>query len=135
MRAVTRKMPSARAVRNILLPLLLLFGASYGANAATGGTPAEINHLLVYLESSGCDFYRNGSWHEPKQARAHLEKKYRYLEKRALIGSTEDFISRGASASSMSGEKYLVRCSDGRPVSSAVWLSAELKRYRSRLKP
>ena len=115
-----------------LFALLVLFGLTSGASAAPAKTQREVTHLLAYLESSGCDFQRNGSWHKAKQARAHLEKKYHYLDKRALIGSAEDFISRAASASSMSGEKYLVRCPGGKAVTSASWLSLELQRYRGR---
>lgn len=132
MHALTVKILSGTLLRNSLMPLLLLFGTSTGAGAAPARTQGEVNHLLVYLESSGCDFQRNGSWHNPKQARAHLEKKYHYLDKRDMIGSAEDFISRAASASSMSGEKYLVRCPGGKAVTSASWLSLELQRYRGK---
>lgn len=92
----------------------------------------EITHLLEYLESSGCAFFRNGSWHDAREARAHLEKKNEYLSKRSLIGSTDDFIERAATGSSMSGEKYLVRCRDREAVASSVWLRSELARYRAR---
>jgi len=32
----------------------------------------EINYLLAFVESSGCEFYRNGSRYNSKQAQAHL---------------------------------------------------------------
>lgn len=100
------------------------------------GTPvasalAEIRHLLDYLESSSCKFYRNGTWHDAKDARAHLEQKNEYLMKRSLISSAEDFIEKAATSSSMSGERYLVRCQPNRTVPSSVWLSKELERLRS----
>lgn len=117
---------------NTLLAFLVLIGLTSGISAAPAKTQREVTHLLAYLESSGCDFHRNGSWHKAKQARAHLEKKYHYLDKRALIGSADDFISRAASASSMSGEVYLVKCPNGKAVSSSSWLGAELQRYRAR---
>ena len=44
---------------------------------------------------------------------------------------TEDFIERGATSSSISGEKYLVRCAPAGPVPSADWLTAELTRFRA----
>ena len=117
-------------LRTTALACALLFSAL--AAAAPGATTAaEVSHLLTYLESSGCDFYRNGTWHSAKEARAHLEKKYTYLVNRSLVASTEDFIDRAASVSSMSGQTYLVRCPSAQPVPSSVWLRAELDHFRS----
>jgi hypothetical protein len=36
-----------------------------------------INYLLGSIESSGCEFYRNGSWYDSKRAEAHLRSKYK----------------------------------------------------------
>ena len=112
---------------------LIAFTFAFVANAATPSaqTQAEITHLLDYLGGSQCDFYRNGSWHDAPAARAHLEKKRDYLLKRSLIGSTEDFITRAATGSSLTGEKYQVRCKPNPAVPSSEWLRAELKRYRA----
>ena len=33
----------------------------------------EIDYLLTRLESSGCEFFRNGRWYEAARARKHLE--------------------------------------------------------------
>jgi hypothetical protein len=109
----------------LLLSLLPLLGA-----APSSTTRAEIQHLLVYLENSGCQFYRNGTWHSAPDARAHLTKKYQYLLDKGLIKSAEDFVQRVAAESSMSGKPYQVRCGAGAPVTSAQWLSEELARYR-----
>lgn len=115
--------------------LLLAFLASPGT-AAVAAVPSanarvEIAHLLTYLETSRCDFYRNGSWHDSKEARAHLEKKKNYLMKRAVIGTAEDFVDMAATASSVSGEKYQVRCRPSPAVPSGEWLRAELARFRA----
>src|SRR4029453_19231433 len=56
----------------------------------------------------------NGSWYDAREARAHVEKKMNYLASRSLIGSAEDFIDRAATASSVSGDEYLVRCASNR---------------------
>jgi hypothetical protein len=56
----------------------------------------EISHLLAYLESSGCQFYRNGAWYDSRRAREHLERKYKYLLKENLVDSAETFIAAAA---------------------------------------
>ncbi len=103
-----------------------------GAHAAppSSAAQAEIQHLLVHLERSGCEFYRNGRWHGAPDARAHLERKYRYLVDRGLVSSAEDFIARAGSESSMSGKPYQVRCGATAAVPSAQWLAEELRRHR-----
>ena len=117
-------------VRTALMAVLLLIVAAAAAATPDPAAQAEIAHLLSYLETSGCAFYRNGTWHDAKEARAHLEKKRNYLVNRSLIGSTEDFIAKAATASSVSGEKYLVRCTPDQPVPSGAWLRAELQHFR-----
>ena len=115
------------------LPLLLVsFSGPVSAASPNGTTLAEIGHLLAYLGDSGCEFYRNGTWYGAVEARQHLEKKKDYLMQRSMISSTEDFIERAATQSSMSGETYQVRCRPNPAVSSNAWLKAELKKYRSR---
>jgi hypothetical protein len=90
----------------------------------------EVEFLLGYVEGSGCEFYRNGTWHDPKAARAHLRDKYRYLAAGNLINTTEDFIEKVATQSSLSGQPYKVRCRDGATVTAKQWLRAELARFR-----
>lgn len=115
--------------------LILLLGLSPTFALAAELTPPakrEIAHLLSYLQQSGCDFNRNGSWHATEEAVGHIQKKYEYLLKKNLVSSAEDFIDRAASESSMSGKPYLVRCGAHSPASSATWFKAELTRYRKR---
>jgi hypothetical protein len=118
-----------RAVAVLLAAFLMIPPA--WASPPSAATQNEISHLLSYLGASGCDFYRNGSWHDATEARSHLQRKLDYLVKHSLVTSTEDFIARGASSSSMSGEEYLVRCPGSEPVKSRAWLTGELQRYRS----
>ena len=92
----------------------------------------EINHLLTHLQSSGCQFNRNGDWHDAADAADHLKKKLTYALDKGAITSAEDFIDQAASKSSMSGKAYQVRCAKAAPQPSGQWLREELERYRAR---
>jgi Family of unknown function (DUF5329) len=91
----------------------------------------EVNFLLGYLEGSGCEFYRNGTWHDSKAAQEHLRDKYKYLAADNMINTTEDFIEKAASISSFSGKPYQVKCAGAEPVMSNQWLRDELVRLRT----
>jgi hypothetical protein len=114
----------------LLNSLFLLFAYTCSAAGLPTSTQAEITHLFSYLEKSGCQFNRNGTWYSPTQASEHLNQKYRYLLDKNLIASAEDFINRAAKESSMSGKPYLVQCGDARPVESAEWFKRELATFR-----
>lgn len=92
------------------------------------GTQDEIQHLLLFVESSGCEFERNGTVYDSKEARSHIERKYDYIKSR--VDETEDFIKYAATKSSMSGNKYQVTC-NGKQQTSAEWLHNEMSRYRA----
>lgn len=92
---------------------------------------AEIEALLQRLQSSGCEFERNGSRHTAAEAREHLLSKLSYLERRNAVQSTEQFIELGASRSSSSGKPYRVLCAGVPAVESGAWLRAELQRLRA----
>jgi Family of unknown function (DUF5329) len=91
----------------------------------------EVNLLLSYIGGSGCEFYRNGTWSDSKKAQTHLRDKYNYLVAGNQINTTEDFIERAATESSLSGQPYKVRCNGSAPVSSKQWLRDELTRIRA----
>jgi hypothetical protein len=91
----------------------------------------EIDYLLQSIETSGCSFYRNGTWYDGAQARAHLRTKYDYLAGRQLIGTAEDFIDKAATKSSISGQPYKIRCQDSIEVDSGPWLYQMLGQYRA----
>jgi hypothetical protein len=101
------------------------------AGALTPAARVEIDVLLKRLETSGCQFNRNGSWYPGPEARAHLQRKLEYLENKGLVETTEQFIERGASRSSMTGRAYLVKCGTGPPVESRVWLTRQLQAMRA----
>ena len=91
----------------------------------------EVNILLGFVEGSGCEFYRNGTWHDSKAAQAHLRDKYKYLVASNLINTAEEFIERAATESSFSGKPYEVRCNGGATITSNQWLRKELARIRA----
>jgi len=112
----------------LALALLMLPGARAAPPASV---QAEVAALLGYVEGSGCEFYRNGTWHDSSAAQVHLRDKYKYLAARNQINSTEDFIEKAAARSSFSGRAYEVRCSDRATITSSQWLREELARLRT----
>lgn len=123
----------AAALCAVALALLLV-----AADAAAALAPAaaqEIDALLARLAASGCQFKRNGSWHDGVAARAHLQRKLDYLKKHDAVASAEQFIERAATRSSVSGEAYWVRCGSAPPQPSAVWLGAQLEALRAAAPP
>jgi hypothetical protein len=110
---------------------LALFLAAEAVAADTAApVRAEIEALLSSLETSGCDFNRNGTWYSAADAKKHLLRKLAYIERGQDIGSTEQFIALAASKSSISGEPYQVRCAGGALVGSSEWLSRRLRQLR-----
>jgi hypothetical protein len=97
----------------------------------TLNSQTEIDYLLDFVEISGCEFYRNGSWYDSVRAQEHLRKKYDYLSARDRIVTAEDFIAKAASESSLSGIAYEIRCGGGcTSIATSEWLLAVLARYR-----
>ena len=109
-----------------LILALMLVPVARAAPPAMAQT--EINHLLEFVGSSGCEFYRNGSWFDSKRAQAHLRSKYQWLAPRDQIITTEDFIENATTRSSLSGQPYEVRCDGGeamKAMTSNRWLHDE----------
>ncbi|MDR0441005.1 MAG: DUF5329 domain-containing protein [Candidatus Accumulibacter sp.] len=98
--------------------------------AIAAPTPAsvrsEIDALLSSLQSSGCQFNRNGSWFSGSEARDHLLRKLEYIERRDGVQSTEQFVELAASRSSLSDRDYQVRCDGQAPEASQIWLIRRL---------
>jgi hypothetical protein len=116
----------------LILPLALCF--SYWPSAfaqPTAEAETEIDYLLTFVEVSGCEFYRNDSWYNSEQARAHLQKKYEYLSARDRIQTAENFIQLAATKSSMSGKPYEIRCGECTSTAASKWLTGVLLRYRT----
>jgi Family of unknown function (DUF5329) len=121
-------MKSQLKICSILMPGLLLVPAAHAEPPIN--TQIEVNFLLGYVDGSGCQFYRNGSWYDSKAAQDHLRDKYNYLSGSA-INTTEDFIEKAATKSSFSGQPYGVKCNSGVSQTSNKWLRDELARFRS----
>jgi hypothetical protein len=119
-------------IRSPLPALTLALCSGLAIAAPSPAAQAEIAQLLAAIERSGCQMQRNGSWHDAAAARAHIEKKYRYLLDKDLVHGTAEFIEMAASRSSRSGQAYQVRCGTTAPVTSAQWLQEELRRLRER---
>jgi hypothetical protein len=110
---------------------IMLSATSAMAGKADPATQREVGQLLDFVAQSNCQFNRNGSWYDAKKARVHLQEKYDYLDQRGKVPNAEAFIDLAASRSSMSGKPYQVRCGEAPAMSSATWLSTELKRLRT----
>ena len=115
----------------LLLLAILLSSTSYAADRKDI-MEKEIQHLFDHLKNSDCEFNRNGKWYNAEEAQNHINKKYNYLLKRGLINSTEQFIDRVASKSSMSGKPYIVKCGESQAINSSVWFKEELTRFRKK---
>lgn len=111
--------------------LLLVFAAIIlPCGALADDVPPEIDYLLTSVGASDCVFIRNGKRHDPADAEDHLRMKYRRGKRYAA--TTEDFIERLASRSSISKKLYTIDC-PGEPLTpSGEWLSKRLDEYRAR---
>lgn len=94
---------------------------------------AEIEHLLNFVSSSGCQFYRNGVAYTSEEAASHMRSKYNSPAALGRIHNAVDFIQRIASSSSLTGNPYSVRCAGAPEVHTESWLTAELLRSREQL--
>ncbi|WP_417917190.1 DUF5329 family protein [Candidatus Electronema sp. JC] len=92
----------------------------------------EISRLISFVETSSCQFNRNGAWHSSSEAAAHIRRKYEAALGKGLVHSAEDFIRAAASQSSLSGAPYTVQCQGGPVIRCADWLTGELRRIRGR---
>ncbi len=91
--------------------------------------PAEIDYLLNTIGSSDCTFIRNGKRHNAQDAEAHLRMKYRRGKRYAP--TSEKFIERLASKSSMSGKPYYIECESEVRMAFGQWLMQRLNEYRA----
>jgi hypothetical protein len=86
--------------------------------------------LLAFAPSLvDCVFVRNGKEYDAQDAEAHLRMKYRRGKRYAP--TTEKFIERLASMSSMSKKPYFIECGDEQRVPSGQWLTNLLSQYRT----
>ena len=91
--------------------------------------PAEIEYLLSTIGSSNCTFIRNGKQHDAQDAEAHLRMKYRRGKRYAP--TSEKFIERLASSSSLSNKPYYIECESEDKMAFGQWLMQQLNEYRA----
>jgi len=121
----------AKAFPGLVLALTL----AQVANAGPTPTPTavgEVEYLLDFVGTSGCDFYRNGVRYDSGAAKAHLRYKYDALVGHGQIRTADDFIEKAATKSSLTGIAYKVRCAGGPELSSNQWLRDALALHRSK---
>ncbi|MBT8108694.1 MAG: DUF5329 domain-containing protein [Gammaproteobacteria bacterium] len=107
----------------LVIPSLFL-----AAPGSAEDVPPEIDYLLATIGSSDCVFIRNGKHHDAADAEDHLRMKYRRGKRYAP--TTEAFIERLASKSSMSKKLYHIHCPGEELVPSGEWLTERLVEYR-----
>ena len=114
-------------MRIVVVVALLICLLPPGARADEA--PAEIDYLLNTIGSSDCIFIRNGKRHNAQDAEAHLRMKYRRGKRYAP--TSEKFIERLASKSSMSGKLYYIECESEVRKAFGQWLMQRLNEYRA----
>lgn len=98
------------------------------ADGLAPGESARIEYLLSSIAAlPGAQFIRNGSAYDAKAAVEHLRSKLRYAGSR--VRTAEDFIRYCASESSVSGQPYEIRFSDGRVMPSADFMRQKLLQF------
>jgi hypothetical protein len=112
--------------QSIALLVLLAFAPSM---VRADQTATEIDYLLSTIGQSDCVFVRNGKEYDAQDAEAHLRMKYRRGKRYAP--TTEKFIERLASMSSMSKKPYFIECGEEQRVPSGQWLTNLLSQYRT----
>ena len=89
----------------------------------------EINRLISSVGRNGCTFIRNGERYRGRAARELLRNKRELNEN--LFATTEEFITKIASASATTGEPYLVRCRGQEETEVSEWFTVLLEQFRT----
>ena len=119
-----------KSASSLAAVLLLVMSGVANAQSVSPATSTEIKLLFTALETSRCEFSRNGTWYDAQKASQHLQQKYDYLLKKNLVTTTESFIERAASQSSVSGKPYQVKCAGEEAVASKAWFTHKLAALR-----
>jgi hypothetical protein len=97
---------------------------------ATLAQQGEVEHLLTFVGVSNCEFYRNGTWYDAKQAQSHLREKLSIVTPMNHALTAEEFIEKVATKSAFTGLPYQIRCAGEKPVAVSDWLQGELRHHR-----
>ena len=110
----------------------LLCMAAFTCNAGgTTETEAEVEQLISLVGDSQCDFIRNGKAHTADAAASHLRMKFKRGKK--YVASTEEFIERIASKSSITRRPYEMDCIGQAKVAAKTWLTTQLAIIREKV--
>ena len=104
---------------------------AFSEDAATANADSRAIEALIasVAQLSNASFLRNGKSYPASTAARFLREKWQ--SQRSEVRSAEEFIDRIASFSSTTSKPYSIRFADGRQVSSAEHLRAELARLRA----
>ena len=114
-----------RSIIPLVISAAIFMSSPSGAEEELTGA---VQYLLDFVKNSDCTFIRNGKNHTPREAVAHIERKYDHF--RDEIKTPEDFIRLTASQSLISKKPYMVKTRDGRMMRSRDWLLEALEKYR-----
>lgn len=122
-------------LRLYVITLVFIFGSKSAEAQISKQVESEINHLLASVEASNCSFERNGTIHKAKKAAQHLRDKFKnasdsWFAPDPKKWTTDMFIEKIASKSSLSGDPYWIICDDHKKTKSEDWLKAALKKFR-----
>jgi hypothetical protein len=98
--------------------------------AETHPDAADVEHLLTFVATSGCEFYRNGTWYAATQAEAHLREKLAMVTSKNQVLTAEEFIEKVATKSAFTNIAYQIRCAGQKPIAVSDWLREELRHFR-----
>ena len=116
-------------MRFALVPVIPLLALALPVSADE--VPPEIDFLLTAIGASDCAFIRNDKRYTSEDAEDHLRMKYRRGKRHAP--TTEAFIDRLASKSSISRKAYMIDCPGEDLVPTGEWLTQRLAEYREQL--
>ena len=116
-------------MKKIRIGLLILLVLMIGDTFAQESHEADkIQYLISSIETlNGAEFIRNGKAYDAERAADHLRLKLKMAGDR--VKTAEDFIRLCASKSSLSGEPYRIRFSDGVTVEAEVFFHNRLKAF------
>ncbi len=121
-----------RATKATAWAALLALIPSVSAAQLSPLAQREINALLHAVGTSGCQFIRGGLPYSAARAQEHLSSKYEAMAARGMLASTEDFIDKAATSSSITGQAYAIQCGAADPQKSGDWMRAKLAAMRQK---
>jgi hypothetical protein len=119
------------ALTSLLFFLFSMTGLVYGQDSREAD---KIQYLISSVEVlKGARFIRNGKVYDAGRAAEHLRLKLKATGDQ--IKTAEDFIRLCASRSSVSGEPYRIRFSDGVTIEAEVFFHNRLKAFSEKTNP